>query len=721
MIEFLNLTLMGGLVAVAAPIIIHLLHRRKVKRLDWGAMRFLLELLARNRRRLLLEELLLLLVRVLLVALLGLALTRPALKRTRLFGADGVARYGRTAAVLLIDDSLSSASGRTQMALDEIKRLAAAYLNTLAPGDEVSILLQSQRGGLPADPLFDLEAVRAMVSQVQPSAVASDVPALLEAGMAQLSRHVNPGAELVLISDGRRDGWRPTDRARWDETRQRLRGARDATQGSRQRPHVLVLSPAVTSAEGNLALIDLRLDRTLVSARRPAGLRAQLTWSGRPPPPQGRVRFLVNGRVIGGKAFSLAGPGQQEVGLTHTFEEPGSYVVQAQLEGTHDSLPLDDQRCLAVQVESSVPVLLVEGRPAPGLQSSLGFLAAALDPEGQGRGPFELTRISPAQLNEQRLQNQRVVVLGDLSALTSEVVAALERHVVSGGGILVGLGAQTDAALINRVWARAGSGFLPAPLLEALSPAQPLTIGQVSQGHPVFNAFGSRSMEVWKEARIRRHYRLDFGQALAGEIDRLLTLENGEALLAERRRGAGLVALLTTSLDGQWNDLPLLPAYVPLMRGVVGHLGSFVSPPRNLAPGDRLTFTALRTNQHVIAEGPSGRPFPLTPGVWEGRQALVSDPLQEPGAYVLRQGSQVVRYAVATAPEESELTPVSDPTRQACLGEVAYQLFQDPEQIQQALGAAKRRSVELWRWCLGSCLGLMFLETFITRREAKKS
>ena len=61
MIEFLNPFLFGGLFAVSAPVIIHLLHRRKIKQVDWGAMRFLMEMMAKRLRRLFLDELLLLL------------------------------------------------------------------------------------------------------------------------------------------------------------------------------------------------------------------------------------------------------------------------------------------------------------------------------------------------------------------------------------------------------------------------------------------------------------------------------------------------------------------------------------------------------------------------------------------------------------------------------------------------------------------------------------
>ena len=56
---------MLGVLAIASPIIIHLLNKRKFKRVDWAAMDFLLEADKKNRRRVRLENLLLLLLRCL--------------------------------------------------------------------------------------------------------------------------------------------------------------------------------------------------------------------------------------------------------------------------------------------------------------------------------------------------------------------------------------------------------------------------------------------------------------------------------------------------------------------------------------------------------------------------------------------------------------------------------------------------------------------------------
>ena len=78
--SFLNSIMLAGLAAVAVPIIIHLLNRRKFKTVTWAAMKFVKLSVDQNQRRMRIEDLILLLIRCALVALLALALARPALK-----------------------------------------------------------------------------------------------------------------------------------------------------------------------------------------------------------------------------------------------------------------------------------------------------------------------------------------------------------------------------------------------------------------------------------------------------------------------------------------------------------------------------------------------------------------------------------------------------------------------------------------------------------------
>src|SRR5947208_9552353 len=102
---FLNLwgTILVGVGAVAVPIIIHLLNRRRHQIVVWAAMRFLLNAQKQNTRRMRLEQLILLALRIVILVLLviGMASVMPWAESAWAFvWPDGAgflqARSGRT-------------------------------------------------------------------------------------------------------------------------------------------------------------------------------------------------------------------------------------------------------------------------------------------------------------------------------------------------------------------------------------------------------------------------------------------------------------------------------------------------------------------------------------------------------------------------------------------------------------------------------------------------
>lgn len=716
--EFLTPVLFGGLALISAPILIHLLHRRNVKPVDWAAMRFLIEMMTRKRRRIFLNELLLLLLRVALITCIALAMVRPAWKQTAVANGNNLVRQGRTAAVLLVDDCLSTQAGRAQTSFEGMKRLAVSYLTTLTPGDEISVLLMSQLGQAAADPEFDIESVKSAVLAAKPGYVSSDVPRLLEAGLAQLKRHANPGAEIVLITDGMKSGWRWDEVSRWEELRKRLRGPASAPEGTKARPRLLLLCPETSEPMRNLSITALQPDRSVITTSGTAEFQVSLKSRGHTAPQPAVVQFLLDGRPVEQKAVEIAQNGEAEVSFSHAFADAGSYSVQARLLDNHDFLAADDQRTLAIQVEPGVPVLLVDGQDKSGLAAKLGFLRYALDPQGKGGSPFKVTYVTLPQLLPSMLADFRVVVLGDLPVLEPTMVDALERFVVGGGGLLVGLGPDSNPALINRAWSRGGEGFFPASLATVVSPAKGGRPGAFNRAHPAFSGFGTRLEEAWKSTQVRSYYSLAPEAQITGELDLVMKLDNGDPLVLERRRGLGLVALVTTSLNADWNDLPLQPAFVPLMRGLVGQLGSFIMPPRNLQPAEPLIYAHLGEPGHAITgEDAAGKKLPLTPGGWEGRDAMLSDPLPQPGVYLLRDPkvNKPIRFVVESSPAESALEPASDRELSQAL-ESGTRILRRVEQVTETMAAANRQSIELWKWLLGAAVLLFFVESWMTRR-----
>src|SRR5262245_20744360 len=110
---FTNLALLGGLAALAIPILIHLLLKRKAQRLRFSTIQFFVQQDEQASKRRRLRHWLLLTARLLLVSLLVLAFSRPYWKTTG--AADDFQK--RRVAVFVLDCSASMQAtirGQTQ-------------------------------------------------------------------------------------------------------------------------------------------------------------------------------------------------------------------------------------------------------------------------------------------------------------------------------------------------------------------------------------------------------------------------------------------------------------------------------------------------------------------------------------------------------------------------------------------------------------------------------
>src|SRR5262245_38902713 len=129
--------MLGFVVLAGLPIVLHLMQRQKPKRVVFPAFRFLRQTQQVAQRRVKLNNILLLLLRVLVLALLCLALARP-----RLFGGRvAVGPERPVVAVLVIDTSLSMEyNPGDQTRLDAARKRARELLDEMADDSKVAIL-----------------------------------------------------------------------------------------------------------------------------------------------------------------------------------------------------------------------------------------------------------------------------------------------------------------------------------------------------------------------------------------------------------------------------------------------------------------------------------------------------------------------------------------------------------------------------------------------------
>ena len=174
---FLNLALLGGLAALAIPIIIHLFHKSRFVVVKWGAMHLLEAVIRTNQRRIRIEQLILLAIRCAIPALLALAMARPVWQ-----GAQRLLGDAKTSTVVLLDNSYSMEAGRAGLSNFSLARdEAGRVIGDLKRGSDASVVLMGEGGaGLIDEPTYDTARLTQALSKLDAGFGTATVPSALD-------------------------------------------------------------------------------------------------------------------------------------------------------------------------------------------------------------------------------------------------------------------------------------------------------------------------------------------------------------------------------------------------------------------------------------------------------------------------------------------------------------------------------------------------------------
>jgi hypothetical protein len=720
---FLNIFLAAGLAAISAPILIHLIHRGKIMRQDWGAMMFLEELLAERARQIQLREILLLLIRSGIVACVALALMRPILQ----LASSGV-RSGssHTSAIILMDDSVSMNAGRPQTAFVEARDIALRYIDTLHRGDDVTVLFTSSAGnGAPPALLYDLDRAREIVRSAAPRFEKADIPHAISAAVQQLDARPNPRRELVVVSDMQAHDWKLDDATRWS-----FLG--NAVHSSRVTPNI-ILAGVARRQPANAAVTGVTLSRAIVDCFSPVTFNFSIENNGSEPLNGITVSFAADGVTKTTRSMDLAPNAKMVVGFEHRFDAPGSHYVACRLRCAADMLPEDDELLYSVPVTDRLPVLLVDGnRREQALAGSAGFLAIALAPKDKDdpawRTVIETKTIDMSELRSADLSKFKAVVLANVAAVPGSIVSDLEKFVFAGGGLLVVLGERVQIDAYNRDLFRQGGGLLPVRLehtayaLEGVDtrPVEAVHLAAIVSDSPSLELFRPEKGQDWSKASIRNYF---FTAPSSGKEDvhTLAAFSNGTPALIQKKLGEGKVTLLTTAADLKWSDLPMHPFYVPLMQNLVFDLASTMIPPRNLHVGQTLSHvaTGAQEGKTFFVTPPSGEPIALKSQAQGALSISTFENTAKPGLYTVapEDGATGERlyYTVTTDRGESNLTRLQESDFAHLERDVGVRYARDWSTVAHFAGLDSG-GFEISQWLIIAAIALCFVEVLLTRR-----
>ena len=145
---FLQPVFLYGLVAASIPLLIHLLNRRRIKRIRFPAVRFILLSQRRITRSYRLRHWLILALRTVAIMLLVFLLARPMFQS----GVGLFAGGGSHASVVVLDNSLSMKWSQDRQGFEKAKEAARLIVSSMGEGNQLA-LVPSNLANSPANGL----------------------------------------------------------------------------------------------------------------------------------------------------------------------------------------------------------------------------------------------------------------------------------------------------------------------------------------------------------------------------------------------------------------------------------------------------------------------------------------------------------------------------------------------------------------------------------------
>ncbi|MCS7467692.1 BatA domain-containing protein [Stieleria sp. ICT_E10.1] len=696
--------LIGGL-AVAIPVLVHLLSRWQVRRVELGTMRFLQEVMQDGAQRRKIRRWLLLLTRMATVAVLVLLFARPYLPET-------IRRDGDRLRVMLIDRSASmSMPGQGGRLIDDAvaeARDVAAELGT----DATVLWAWFDSSVEPFDGnLARVSAPRSVVGD-------TNYLAALRWARDRVAADSDVVADVVILSDLQQSGL-----------------ASDALETAtlkmpKQLP-VRVIDVGRPAAN-NLAIQTVTTTSKRLSPQRDALINATLFNFGTLPMEEiPMTATATNGRrsVRLKKSINLPDGQAQELSFDFGKLDPGTWQVTVQLD-VEDDLAVDNRRMTAFEIAQPAPVLVLDGGSRDGVQLAESFyLAAALrqtrhkaeanvdadrpgddgqvEPPPSGLFDPQVVYLHDDALPEIQPGRTGLVVVTDCRSLPERWIQRLESYVTAGGKLLVFAGdGNSDgsgdaAAASHAAWQQSGlaPGTIQTP---TRSGAMPFRITSIESANSMLSPFADpQSGDLG---------RLSFDQILpirpAEQTDVLARFEGDRPALTRHRLGQGDVVWFLSSADASWGNWTTSPLYLPLVHQMAADL-------LDLTGEGKIRYRSVGDRRDLSTTRPAQRASPDPAELRTVSAGSVDTASLTFGRIGFEQSGGALYVINATAKE-------SDPTR------IPVEQFTEHFQITPADSGASEvaetvqgeHKHELWPWFAAAAVVLLTAEFSLANRTS---
>lgn len=673
--EFLYPAFLFGLAAVLIPIIIHLFHFRRFKRVYFTNVRFLKEVKEETTSRSRLKHLLVLISRILAIVFLVMAFAQPYLP-----GKEQSAETEIYAVSVFVDNSYSMATeGESEILFEKARRMASNIAKAYGKETRFQLLTHDLEGK--HQRLLSQEQFLSFLDELLISPASRSFEDIQ--GQIRLAMKNDEGlaASIYLISDFQSSHGLPVS---------------DSL-------HKLNLLPLKGVNAENLYIDSVWFAEPIQLVNQSNALVVRIVNDGVRSFENQAINLELNGQSKPG-SFSLAPKLSTLDTLFFTATKSGWNEALIQI----DDYPItfDDAYYLAFEVVDQISVSVInEENPSPFLSSIYA------DPK-----VFQLTNQRLAQLDYSMLEKAQVIILNNLSSIPSGLANNLKSFVEGGGSLAIFPALDIDVDSYNQLLSSLGAKNYSF-LRETEQP-----ISGINTEESLFRDVFKRIPENMAYPNAERYY--GFGSGSVVPSEQVLSLKDGSPFFSKYQVGRGTLYLSAGALDKNSSELPFHAIFVPMMYklAIFGARSDRIAYTLGAANAITVNDPGLSGDQTFKMRSEDMEFIPRQQSTTGGFRLFLPGPDQggptEAGIYELVQENTAFRHLVALNFDRSEsemdffnaedLKNSINPDRDELIDEV------DPEALTEVVQELER-GTSLWKLCLILALLFLGLETLFLR------
>ncbi|MCC7532704.1 MAG: BatA domain-containing protein [Bacteroidia bacterium] len=670
---FVYPSFLWALLLVSIPIIIHLFHFRKYKRVVFSDVRFLKQLQEQNKSKQKIKDWLLLAARVLAVASLVLAFAQPFIPHSDIANISGVKSIS-----VFVDNSMSmQAQGNDGPYLEIAKSKARAIIGAYTSNDRFQILTNNlsateQRALTQSEAIEKIDAIEPSVASVSLNTIQDKQESFLQKSESYKS--------VYYISDFQKSQFTTLVTTNTDSS-----------------IHTTFI-PIHSSTIQNLSVDSIYFVSPNIKINTPIVAKVKVTNHGNESVEGVVMKVLLNGVQKGLLNIKLGANESDEFSLNITCNQSGwqNGIV------TLNDFPIafDNQLYFAFKPTDKNRVLVIGNTPNKYIQS---IFAEDAD--------YELVQNTVTNINYQELAKYQLVVLNEVDAISSGLSLKLDEYLENGGQIVLIPGNSLSEGLHDFCSRNA----LP---LYAAKVSQELQVTHINKQSVLFEKVFTKSNNQMDLPKLKAYYPLQINANTRGNS--LIELNNGASLLWQSIVKNGKVYMLALPLDPMYSNLPnhslIVPMFLNFAIGNQKHKQlyavlkqtPFVVLPEKVS-GDEKLIQIKGDKQEYVTEVSK----------WQQQQVISTNMLNLDGWYdvfLTQNNNPIFTFAINYNRNESKLDFWNNSEIQSAISNNKNADVNTKDA--KVLGAQltmQLKGEQLWRWFVLAALCFVCIEILIIR------